>query len=340
MIPNIVLDPSFFWIFSASDTEEVAEAAWESCRPWLNDDNHGTTLLVHGKSIERLREKGMIPTFDGMREMVEKLNLAHVVSPHELSRVVDRFLSNMVTLEEVALVPDALFDNESFDPDELSIIDDCSLKEHSHDSAVLSALNSSLGAVLNYAFPRLSRDALSVDIKGTVTLADSADGTVIPQQFEHRLVLLREPVRFRSLLDPQEIWDHAADDTELKFAIQLAAERLSDEQSAQFRIGSAFVASLRRNQAIASNFSTATLAKCAQTLANVEGLSINEFKYEAVGNKAAKVRIRPRDNARAYRVHIPSGALGLRLMLWKLPTGIWEFANVGPKNEETIEMGN
>lgn len=339
MIPSIVLDPSFFWVFSASDTEQVAETVWKTCRPWLNDDNHGATLLVHGKSIERLQEKGLIPAFEGMRKLVERLNLAHVVSPHELSRVVDRFLSNMVTMEEMVPVPDALLEDTSFAPDELSVIEDCSLRDHSHDSAALSALNCSMGNALNYAFPRLSNDVVRVEIQGTVTLAESSDGTAIPAQFAHCLLLLRDPAQFRSLLKPQEIWDHAVDDAELKFAILLAAERLIDEPLEQFRIGAAFIASLRRNQAIAGIFATATLAKCAQTLADVDGLSINEFKYEAVGNKAAKVRVRPRDGAKAYRVHIPSGALGLRLMLWKLPTGNWEFANVGPKNEEMIEMG-
>ncbi|MGO7611559.1 hypothetical protein ACC689_09795 [Rhizobium ruizarguesonis] len=339
MIPSVVLDPSFFWLFSASDTELEAEAIWQVCRPWLNDNEHGAKLLVHGKSIERLREKGLIPAFDSMREMIERLNLSHVVSPNELSRVVDRFLSNMITLEEVAPVCDALFENVSFDPDAMSAIGDTDLRDHSKESASISALNSHIGKTMHYAFPRLAIDPLTVTVRGNVILADVTNGVLIPDTYEQDLILLRDPARFRSVLDPQHIWDQAEDDDEVKFAVQLAAEGLAAGELPKCSVGPSFLSSLRRNQAINGAFSAATLTKCAQALAGVEGISIKEFKYEPVGNKAAKVRIRPKDGASAYRAHIPSGALGLRLMLWKLVSGAWEFANVGPKNEEIIEMG-
>lgn len=339
MIPNVVLDPSFFWLFSASDSEVEAEGIWQACRPWLNDSGHGAKVLVHGKSIERLREKGLIPAFDSIRGMVERLNLAHVVSPHEISRVLDRFLSNMVTLEEAAPVRDALVENISFEPDALASIEDGDLREHSRESASISAINSHVGKALRYAFPRLATDPLAVAARGTVVLAEATNGADVPDAYEEEMIFLRDPAGFRALLDPQAIWDGASDEEEVKFAIGMAAETMSSRPLPKYTIGPAFLASLRRNQAIDGAFSTATFTKCAQTLAGVEGISINEFKYEAVGNKAAKVRVRPKDGASAYRVHIPSGALGLRLMLWKLRSGGWEFANVGPKNEEMIEMG-
>lgn len=339
MIPNVVLDPSFFWLFSASDSELEAECIWQTCRPWLNDNAHGATLLVHGKSIERLREKGLVPAFDSIREMVERLNLAHVVSPHEISRILDRFLSNMISLEEVSPVRDALVEDLSFDPDVLAVIEDDDLRGYSLDAASIAAINCHVGKALLYASPRILSDPLTVSTRGKVVLSDAVDGVSVPDQYEENIKFIRDPALFRSLLNAQEIWDDAADEEEVIFAIGLSAETMSAEPLPTCTVGPAFLTSLRRNQAIGGQFSTATFLKCAQTLAGVEGISINEFKYEAVGNRAAKARVRPKDGATAYRVHIPSGALGLRLMLWKLENGGWEFANVGPKNEELIEMG-
>ena len=42
----------------------------------------------------------------------------------------------------------------------------------------------------------------------------------------------------------------------------------------------------------------------------------------------------------AFRTHINKSNEALRLMFWKLNDGRLEFANVGPKGEEEIQMGN
>lgn len=340
MIPRVVLDPSFFWLFSESDTEEKAIDLWDLCRPWLKDAKHGVPLLVHSKSVERLREHGLIPAFEGMKELVNRLNLNHVVSPQELSRVVDKFLSNMVTLEEVAPVQDAVFENPSFDPDEFETILQENLKLHSVESAVLSALNAAVGFKLQYAFPRLSTDSACVKAIAGVSLYDAQAGTVVPSAIDHSMTMLREPNQFRASLDPHEIWSEAVCDDEIKFAIGLMAERLTAESLPAFEIGKNFVASLKRNQAFGVQpMAASTLVKCAQALANVPDVPVNEFMTEPAGNKAAVCRIRVRDQAKAYRVHVTTSGVGLRLMIWKTPANVWEFANVGPKNEEKIDAG-
>ncbi|MQB37238.1 hypothetical protein DXT97_10555 [Agrobacterium tumefaciens] len=338
MIPNIVLDPSFFWLFHHTDTEEEVETLWKVSRPWLQGNMRNAQRVVHGKALERLHDQGLIPAFDDIAKMVERLNLEHVISPHELARVIDRFLSNASSLEEVAVVEDGLFEDKSLQPDEVANIPEGALREHSYDSLLLSALNSCVGQRFCYAFPRLNAGAITMDVGATVAASVAREGIVVPETFNHPLPILRDPEEFRASLNPQTIWDNASDDSEVGFAIALAAERLSGEPLPQLIIGKKFTASLRRNQAIAGlSLSSTTLTKCAQVLVGTPGIAVNQFKYEAVGNKAAKVRKRAKDGAEAYRVHVTSGTVGLRLMLWKLPSGGWEYANVGPKNEEKIE---
>jgi hypothetical protein len=245
----------------------------------------------------------------------------------------------MVTIEEASPVQDALVENATFDPDTLILIEDIELREYSIDSSSICAISSKLGHRLYYAFPRLKSDKLGITAKGNIEACCCTADFDMPDTYEEKILFLKDSALFRNLLDPQEIWDSAVDIKEVKFAIALMAEKMGGITLPDFTIGRHFLASLRKNQAIGGQFSTATLTKCAQVLSGAEGITINEFKYEAVGNKAARIRVRPADGAGAYRVHIPSGALGLRLMLWKLESNRWEFANVGPKNEEMIEMG-
>ena len=42
------------------------------------------------------------------------------------------------------------------------------------------------------------------------------------------------------------------------------------------------------------------------------------------------------DGAHAFRTHLTKKRAGLRLMLWKIPDGTIEFANVGDKDELAI----
>lgn len=339
MIPKVVLDPSVFWLFHESDTEEDAAEIWRSCRPWLKDNKHGVPLLVHSKSIERLRDKGMIPAFEGMRDFVDRFKLDHLVSPRELSRIVDSFLSNMVTVEEEAPIKDVLFDDAAFQPDELAKIVDADLREHSAEAATLSALNAGIGYSLLYAFPRLKALTVQMAASARIEAIESDPAVDIPDPFVCNLKVIRDPEQYRGVIDAQAIWDSATSDEELKFAIHLAAEMMGQTPPA-FTIGKAFMGSLDRNQSIAGRpLSAATLAKCAQVLVGSNGLKIEEFKTEALGNRGGVVRKRTEDGACAFRVHVTKKGVGLRLMLWKLTTGEWEFANVGPKSEEKIETG-
>ena len=338
MIPKVVLDPSFFWIFAETDTEEEAKEAWDACKAWLKDANHGVSLLVHSKSVDRLQDAGMIPAFDAVKDTLQRLNLDYVVSPPELKGILDRFLSNMISVEEEAPVKDAAFEDISVSPRCFDVINETEVREHSVETLCLSALNAAVGYRLNYAFPRLGDLGCSIKASAVVAVAEAE--LQVPAQFTHTMQLIKAPSSFKALLNPQDIWDEAVDADEINYAIRLAAERLTSDQLPASVIGSAFFETLVRNQAVGHGkaWSAVTLAKCAQVLAGVPEVEVKPFTYEKSGKANSKIRKRTRDGAEAYRVHIPTGALSLRLMLWRTSKG-WEFANVGPKFELVIENG-
>jgi hypothetical protein len=147
-------------------------------------------------------------------------------------------------------------------------------------------------------------------------------------------------------IDPLQIWQRATDSKDIKLAIILAARKMLMEDGKsvtlanmpKFLIGSEFVNSLKNWQAFQlGEHSSVVLQKCAAICINRANVAINEFREDK--NKHSSTVFRKVDRAKAFRTHIGGSGLGLRLMLWENSDGVYEFANVGSKNELVIEYG-
>ena len=146
---------------------------------------------------------------------------------------------------------------------------------------------------------------------------------------------------FISIDTATDLWAEATNAVDFNLAITVGAmaiRGLSGKPSEildlnKFRIGSSFIESLKAHQCCGtSRFSITTGRICMEIVAECYAAHITEM------GKPSQTQ-RQSDGALAYRLHITSSGIGLRLMFWQ-SNGVIEFANVGPKHELVIESGN
>jgi len=135
-----------------------------------------------------------------------------------------------------------------------------------------------------------------------------------------------------------EVWNNAGSEDSAMDAINLCIEELlasgvDGEHRRQFQLGNRFLESARHwGFGSRSDHARLLIETCARIVLNVPKNTIDEF-LEA----GSSTRQRRRDNgALAFRTHLTKKGAGFRLMLWKLPDGMIEFANVGDKDELSI----
>jgi hypothetical protein len=135
-----------------------------------------------------------------------------------------------------------------------------------------------------------------------------------------------------------KVWDNARDEDSATNAINLCIEELlasgvDGRHRERFQLGTRFLESARHwSFSSRSDYARLLVETCARIVLNVPKNTIDTF-HEA--GSATRQR-RRRDGALAFRTHLTKKGAGLRLMLWKLPDGTIEFANVGDKDELTI----
>ncbi|ULR44046.1 hypothetical protein [Rhizobium sp. K102] len=138
----------------------------------------------------------------------------------------------------------------------------------------------------------------------------------------------------------EQVWTRASSDQEIHFAITLGAialrraAGLNSELSSlkRFRLGPLLVDSLTEHGCCGGGkFSSATRLLLTQLVAGLCGREVGTF-----GRPQQKVR--NFDGAKASRVHLTEGKLGLRLMFWTVGEDI-EFANIGVKKALEIAVG-
>lgn len=135
-----------------------------------------------------------------------------------------------------------------------------------------------------------------------------------------------------------EVWNNAKSEDSAMDAINLCMEELvasgvDGQHRAAFQLGDRFLESARHwGFGSRSDHARLLVETCARIVLNVPKNTIDEF-LEA--HSSTRQRRRD-DGALAFRTHLTKKGAGLRLMFWKLPGGMIEFANVGDKDELSI----
>lgn len=138
-------------------------------------------------------------------------------------------------------------------------------------------------------------------------------------------------------VEPLSLWPAGDDSGAACNAIDCCIARLvaagtSGEKKVAYSLGTAFLPSARAWQCGQNGHHTFTLIEsCARIVLGIPKHKLRPFVDGVTGRQ--KVRD---DGAFAWRSHLTKRGAGLRLMLWKMPDGAIEFANVGDKDELTI----
>jgi len=106
-----------------------------------------------------------------------------------------------------------------------------------------------------------------------------------------------------------------------------------------FSIGSNFFQSICENQSgPQSRYGSIVLESCARVVLNTPKNSIDPF-MKGQRSKSEDQWVRERDQALAYRTHVTKSGEGLRLVFWRTPSNLVEFANVSVHNDLSLLEG-
>lgn len=131
-------------------------------------------------------------------------------------------------------------------------------------------------------------------------------------------------------------WKKSTRDSDFVCSIWLGAraimrERRDEIRDPRFYLGTNFVRSLADNEAMGEGrFSRLTARFCFGAAAGYHNDSFREVRFSEA---------RARDKAIPLRAQLNKGNPAKRIMVWKVSDDIFEFANVGPKRELEIEVG-
>lgn len=137
-------------------------------------------------------------------------------------------------------------------------------------------------------------------------------------------------------IEPLSLWPATDDTAAARNAIDCCIARLiaagtNAKNVVPYSIGSRFLQTAQEWECgQEGNHAFTLIESCARIALEIPK---NEVKSFTDGTSRQKVRS---DGALAYRTHLTKRGKALRLMLWKLPDGSIEFANVGDKDELTI----
>jgi hypothetical protein len=350
MTCSIVVDPSALWLLDGSEAnEEEASDYVTAAVMWISGAlRAGCSLAVSDRAVQRLADAGVFPAEAHIRSVLERAGLAHVVSAKQLATSISKFLSTAPRIEDEWEISDVLTDAEIIEPDLFSSI-------ANHDLRLISLLNACLicahstagcggGRYVLYGYPRLKTPVETAEVRYTlVEVVSDGVAVTIPLTGVETVRFVKAPTEISAALDAEKVWASATSVVDLELAISLAASRLAKQADRKdikaFRVGSAFLDSLRRHGAHGvGGYGRTTLNRCAQVVAASDNLDVHDFREKAAPTSSA--RRRARDNARARRTHVTAKHEALRLMFWDLACGAVEFANVGNKFGLHIEDGD
>ncbi len=185
---------------------------------------------------------------------------------------------------------------------------------------------------------------MSVCVNALVDTISLTSGLPEPQYRSAFDIEIETSIAFSSAdlfarLDLCEVWQKNLTTELASIVIELRVNRFQsseypDAVPTPFKIGECFMASAEKWDAIhRRDYAGLLIDSCARIVVGDPKNPVNIFRVGK--NSGSPQRIRE-DGARAYRTHLTSKGIALRLMFGKLQDGSIEFANLGAKSELEI----
>lgn len=344
MMPSILMDPSILWLIDNTDNLDDASTSIENSIEWMKPNAAGPIKIYLSRiGVSSLTEEGAFPAEPRLTAVLKHLGLDGVINPRTLATSVSRFLASNPWAEDEVELLEVNFRNVCISADLTETILSERLRELSLEGFGLAAICGNRNEHFSmYAFPRQAEDYLSIRVNSNIDAIEFAGGELyLDSNLIQDVSVLRNPADWKSALSYEAIWKGANNSEELELAIFLLAseiEKVSNCGLKSFRVGTEFLNCLRDMGAVGNGpNSSSVLQKCAMSVLKTSSLQPSPFTTSSKAN--ASVRMRDRDKAIAWRLHVTKDHEALRLMYWELPDGEIEFATLEQKWNETIAAG-
>lgn len=342
------IDPAYLAAPSYPECSNSAERHIENVIELgrLARESVGLRVTCPSQTLEQLAMIGSFPLRNALAEMLELYGLVGVFSVEDLVKLYNRLLDLAQPLGELCgaaesemlacvMFPDIF---GSMSPADLAIF---SRAAAGHVAAV-EAEFSPAQAVFGSSLPPV--DLGSADVGITYSDKIALDGVLPVGSYSMRSSIKLEhcPSLFGRYVDSFKLWTGAEDAKLLHLSICLKVMQLASKSGRiigyfdvpKFFIGSEFFGSLKNNQGTGNGaYSSVVLETCARIVMGVPKSHVRNFQ------KDGAPMVRPWDLASAKRTHVTEKGDAMRLLYWSTAEGV-EFANIGVKHEEVIELGN
>lgn len=352
--PDIVVDPYLVCLPQASESLEQLEAFVENLLGWADLLNRGD-VNVHFPSacLDGLVESGQYPYGHELKKMTSRFGATHL-SEDLVCRVAQRVLDRTPTLEKRCSINIVVFDEQSYRVEPEVYI--TRLAEQigwglKHGLAVMACYQHHNGSRTGFLLASAKSDPeeafkddevrVAAHVEEIDSLADAEDwANVLPTDIEEAVPVAFSRDSILEQLGTLRLWGDAESEQDAGDAIdtrvrELLATGTGDREHVKpYLLGAEFLRSVRANAfAARSDLAGILIDSCARIVIDVPKQEVEPFR---VSENSAEQLVRT-DGARAWRTHLTKAGPGYRLMLWTLPNGSVEFANVGPKKELKIQ---
>jgi len=299
-------------------------------------------VIIGDDLVGALAEGGRYPYANPLRDALKAQELDEDFSAEDIVRLLHKTLQLGESYINTLGVSDLLVENLVIDPlanyaPECGALRDVESSLLTFWAVGLEAGTVSEGDVICYT----SSDSDTISLSAEVTAIDP-EGLLQTQpeafSLKRSLQVISARQSFPRLVNAELVWREANTNQDLAFALSVAAYKLhldaggleSWRAHCSFRLGEHFLASLEEVGALQGGHRAGVVFDaCARVISGQPKYEISPF---GANNRE--------DGAKPCRMHITKKHEALRLMMWELPGGGYELANVGVKQEEEIRRGD
>lgn len=354
-VQEILVDPFLLCLPNPCTTSEQLEDFVNSLVGWRGlTKRENTHVLLSDSSQVALHDDNEYPHRHRLSQLLKQFQ-CDIADEKTISKLVSGILAKTPSFEDYYGIDAVLIDEDGMSVDPTTILSRLKVKCRSAFAQTLATISivrliktsETVDSVLiasAFGTPSISPQPEEVVFESEIHQVDflqkdvdfSAElplkvVTAIPISFDHNELLNR--------LGLWGVWNNASDKISISTTILMCVQSLinsgvSEDLKVEFTLGDAFLDSVKACGAGArSDYAMVIIESCARIVLGIPKNPIIEFRVDAKPTSAQRTRD---DGSLAFRTHLTKKGEGLRLMVWRLPNGVFEFANVGNKDDLRI----
>lgn len=339
------IDPGLLALAGVAENDDIAALTIEQLAHWSEARAYGLKLCQSSGLADCLGAANAYPLLDSIREFLRCHHLEERYSAVDVLNIYAGLLRDTPTIRDVFGFESETATNITLAPDLSDLIYPIELR-----GAALNGFASlSLGQCAFRSegpFCYVSGSSAPTDVSVLAEITEVAGNVPelisLPVTVFGVVPVISNLVDILRVISPEGIWRAAKSAEDLYFGIKLKVvqlkiaegSRIDFEDVPSFFIGSEFIGSLERNQALGKGaFADIVLESCARIVMSRPRRAVGDLRQGRKG-----IVSRPSDGAIAQRTQVTKRGEALRLMFWATPSGP-EFATLGVKFELEIARG-